>query len=257
MNAPSNPLSATLNDHVQALKAHSPSADVSDAAQTHLESLLDRRARTSIRRLRYGWMGAACAGLAVLALLLVPLLGTHEGSAFAAVQKHLRDFTTLSMTITQRANGINLPTIHVLTDRKGNTRTDIGSATSVIVNVDNGTVLTLLHASHKALRFPVGSHRDSDEPKALGWLDSIRQFQGKAERLSESRVIDGRQTHGWSLRTNGMHIVLWADDDGIPHAVDIGGSMNMKQHMTLEMDMPIDTARLSTQLPPGYTLESR
>lgn len=254
MNTSKPSMSPILAGHVQAITARSPGAEAIERAQARLESRLGQRKARVTRRLRLGWVGAACAGVAVLALLLTPVFLTHQGTAFAAVQQHLRDFTTLSMTITQRANGTELPTVHVLADRNGNVRTDVGDATSVIVNVDRGTVLTLLHDSHKALRFSIASRRDQVKPNALGWLDAVRQFQGKAKRLPETRIIDGQRTHGWSLHTDGMHIVLWADDAGMPRAVDINGRMRLTQHMTLQLDQPIDRARLSTQLPPGYTL---
>ena len=55
-----------------------------------------------VRRPWFGWVAAAATGCLVLALVMLP---TSQGIAFDTVQKHLRDFTTLSLTIEQQLAG--------------------------------------------------------------------------------------------------------------------------------------------------------
>ena len=157
-------------------------------------------------------------------------------------------------TITQRAGGIDLPTIRVWTDHAGNTRSDIGDSTSVVVNVDKQELLILLHGPHKAMRMPLDDAGSTQARDPLGWLDAVRKFQGQATRLQHSRMIDGVKTNGWLLDTASMHITLWADSQGMPRAVDIDGQTRLQQKITIELDQPIDQARFSTARPAGYTL---
>ncbi|MGH8371900.1 MAG: hypothetical protein ACRETO_04125 [Gammaproteobacteria bacterium] len=259
MNTAKLDLSDGLTTHVQALSAQQPDAGMLDAAQRKLNTALDEREAKHASRGLFGTRGLAYAGLAAaLAIVgvLAPTLFTSQGSAFAAVQARLRDFTTLTMTITQRANGIDLPTIQVWTNRKGDAHTDIGDTTSVIVNQSSGTILTLLHPSHQAMRMTITQPDTTHGSHALDWLKSVQKFKGKATLLPGSKVIDGMPTQGWSLNVSGMHIVLWADRDGVPRAVNIIGDQGStySQHIKLSMDTPIDAARFSTELPTGYTL---
>ncbi|MEP6898550.1 MAG: hypothetical protein ABI870_08475, partial [Rhodanobacter sp.] len=116
---------------------------------------------------------------------------------------------------------------------------------------------TLLHDSRQAMQVPLDAsmaHQPSDN---LEWLDAIRRFQGDAKRLPGSRLIDGRQTTGWSLDTGGMHIVLWADPDGLPRAIEINGGQVFSQHMQVTVDAPIDDSVFSTAAPAGYHLMQR
>lgn len=88
------------------------------------------------------------------------------------------------MTITQRAHGMELPTIHAWAERNGNVHTDIGHSTSVIVNTREHAMLALLHASHEAMRMPLGASAGKRGSSAvLGWLDAVCTFRGKARAL--------------------------------------------------------------------------
>lgn len=254
MNVSDFHMSDRLTAHCSTIATDAPDETMLTNAQQRLHRRLDQ-VRPPIRVRRLAWAGAACAVLLVaVALLTLPLVSSDRGVAFAAVQQHLRNFKTLTMTITQEANGIHLPTIHVWTDKAGNTRSDIGTETSVIVNTQEHTLLVLLHAPHKAMRMPLDPAKRDQTNDPLAWLDTVRNFQGSAAHLPKQRVIDGVTTDGWALHASGMDITLWADRDGFPRAVDIGGNMEMHQRLTLEIDTPIDPARFSTDLPAGYSL---
>lgn len=257
MNTDTEQLSPNLAAHAEALRARTPSPAEAEAASRRLhERLRNAPARTRGRNRRAGWIGLATATLAAVALLALPLLGDRDGTAFAAVQRHLRDFRTLVMTVEQRSGDMQLPTIRVWTDRAGDARAEIGDATTVVVDMRSRTMLTLLHAQRQALRMPLPAGAGSAGHGALDWLQRARAFQGHARRLPQTRDLDGTTLHGWSLDSHGMRIVLWADDRGMPHAVDVDGAADLHQRLQVRMDVPIDPARFSTQLPPGYTLMS-
>ncbi len=253
MTTESIPMSTRLRALTSAVQDDTPDDTACDAAQRQLARHLDGR-RPRRRTPRLVLAGTCGALLVAAALLVLPLLSGHQGDAFAAVQQHLANFETLHMTITQRVNGITQPTIRVWTDRAGNVRSDIGDSTSVVVNADDRQVLVLLHGPRQAMRMPLPMADHSGIEDQLDWLDAVRRFRGRAEHLAQTRVIDGVVTDGWLLDTAGMQITLWADRDGLPHAVDIGGKVNLHQHLQLELDKPIDADRFSTALPEGYSL---
>lgn len=242
-------LSPKLAAYLSALEA-APSEEAADAAQRKLEARLSKtRPITIVPRPWVGWVAAAATGCLVLALAMLP---ASRGIAFATVQKHLRDFTTLSLTIEQSSQGMAMATIHVRMNHAGDARTDTGTSTTV-VNPGEHRILTLLHATHMAMQtpLPVGAARPAD---SLAWLDAIRQFQGKATRLPDKRAIDGRPTTGWALDSEGMHITLWADSDGLPRAVEINGGTVLSQRMHVSLDERIDASIFSTEVPAGYQL---
>lgn len=243
-------LSPKLSAHLAALHA-TPSEAATEAAQKKLEARLSTsRPASVVRRPWFGWAAAAATGCLVLALVLLP---TSQGIAFAAVQKHLRDFSTLSLTIEQRSQGMQMPTIHVRMNREGDSRVDTGMATTII-NIGERRILTLLHDSHRAMQTPLPIGVSAQPADNLAWLDAIRRFQGKATRLPDKRTIDGRLTTGWALDAGGMHIFLWADSDGLPRLIKINGGRVLSQKMHVSVDKPMDASVFSTKVPAGYQL---
>ncbi|MEO6799455.1 MAG: hypothetical protein ABI178_05925 [Rhodanobacter sp.] len=246
-------LSPNLCAHLSAL-AVAPSDAATEAAQRKLEARLSRpRHLPVVRRPWIGWVAAAATGCLVVALVMLP---ASRGIAFAVAQKHLRDFTTLSLIIEQRSQGIAMATIHVRMNRDGDARTDMGSATTTVVNIGEHRILTLLHDSHMAMLTPLPARASAQSADKLAWLDAIRDFQGKATRLPDQRTIDGRATTGWTMDAEGMHMTLWVDSDGLPRAVDVqgNGTQLWSQRMHVAVDQPIAASVFSTQVPPGYQL---
>ncbi|HKR77094.1 MAG TPA: hypothetical protein VJR95_10530 [Rhodanobacter sp.] len=242
-------LSPALTRHLQALAGDPPAAAL-DAAQARLERRLagarPRRARPA------RWIGALATTATACLVLALVLMPTSRSVAFDAALRHLRDFHTLALTIEQQSQGMAMPTIHVRMDRTGDARTDIGDTTSVVVNAAEHRVLTLLHGPRMALVTLLPANAKLTPDAALKWLDAIRQFQGNAVELPGQRVIDGRVTHGWQLDVQGMRIVLWADADGVPRAVDVGDGHVLSQRVHVTMDPPLDASTFDTAIPAGY-----
>ena len=242
-------LSPTLARHLQAL-ASGPSATTLDAAQARLEQRLAAARPGNSRPAR--WIGALATAATACLVLALTLMPTSRSAAFDVALKHLRDFHTLAMTIEQQSQGMALPTIRVHMDRAGDARTDIGDATSVVVNASEHRVLTLLHGPRMALVTVLPANAKPSPDAALKWLDAIRQFQGKAVELPGQRVIDGRATHGWQLDVQGMRIALWADSDGVPRAVEVGNGQVLSQRVHVTVDPPLDAGTFDTAIPAGY-----
>lgn len=242
-------LSPALASHLQALFRDPPAAAV-DAAQAKLERRLAGVRKPAPRPAR--WFGAIAAAATACLVLVLVFMPTSRGVAFDVVLKHLRDFHTLDLRIEQQAQGMALPTVHVQMDRAGNVRTDIGDATSVVVNAAEHRVLTLLHEPRMAMLITVPAGAPARPEDSLKWLDAIRQFQGKASELPGTRVIDGRVTHGWALDAQGMRIAIWADADGVPLAVEVGNGQVLSQRIHVTVDPAIAPSVFSTQVPPGY-----
>jgi hypothetical protein len=88
----------------------------------------------------------------------------------------------------------------------------------------------------------------------LDWLDEIRDFQGAAERLPKTRVINGRKSIGWKLNTGGSEVVLWADESGLPLEMQLGGSGPMLLRFDFDFNPPLAAGMFSTEVPAGYSL---
>ena len=242
-------LSPALARHLQAL-ASEPSAATLDAAQARLETRLASTRPRDLRPAR--WIGALATVATACLVLALTLMPTSRSVAFDVALKRLRDFHTLAMTIEQQSQGMVMPAIHVWMDHAGDARTDIGDATSVVVNAAEHRVLTLLHGPRMALVTILPANAKPSPDAALKWLDAIRQFQGKAVELPGRRVIDGRVTHGWRLDAEGMRIALWADDDGVPRVVEVGNGQVLSQRIHVTVDPPLDAGTFDTAIPTGY-----
>lgn len=241
-------LSATLAAHVRSADAV-PEAAI-DNAQARLTARLQQARRPARAPARAWWAVTATAVLAIAVIIAGPML-SGGGDAFAAVQAHFQRFNTLSMTITQRYNGQPLQTSHSIVDARGVVRTDVGDQLSVIVDAPRGRVLTLLHAPRQAMIATIPKNKPAADD-ALSWLDDIRNFKGQATPLPDTRIIDGRTAHGWTLQAGGTTMELWADADGLPLAMRQLDGGGLEIDYRFKFDRPIAPGLLSSDVPAGY-----
>ena len=240
-------LSPTLAQQVAA--ARSVPEDSVATAQQALQARLARAAAPR-RRAPVRWIGAAVTAAAALAILLaLPFLPQSE-PAFAAVQRHFLAFRTLSMQIEQTVAGRSLQQTRVLVDSERRVRVDVGTQLSMVLDPAQGKMLTLLHAPRLALPMPL----PATPPAAAGPVDvlqKIREFQGQARRLPQTRLIDGREAHGWELALPSTTLVLWADAQGLPLAMEqANGGVQLR--FRFAFDVALQPGELETTLPPGY-----
>jgi hypothetical protein len=245
----------TLDGTLDSFAALEVDAASTAAAQARLEAIIDRRVneratRRPARRIG-GWLAAASSAAAVaLAVLLLPLTPT-PAIAFSQVQAHFRDFRTLRFDMTQSATGRQMLAVRVSMTRDGKVRTDIGKDMSVVVNPVEQRVLTIVHRERFAVEAPLeGTPKPGD---GLEWLQEIRDFQGMATRLPDSRVIDGRRVYGWRLEVANVELELWATDDGLPLEMKMKGAAEMRFDFRFEFDVAFSPEVFSTAIPAGYS----
>ncbi len=251
--ASEQPLSAALAEHVQATAAVPETAV--NAAQRKLAARLQQAGETKptfgSRRLAF----AAVMALTACALIILPLL-PDSGRAFAAVRAHFLDFNTLAMQVEQRFNGETVQTSRMLVGADGSVRTDVGDQLSIIVDNTRRQLLTLLHDSREASLMPLPALPTTPDA-SLDWLEEIRQFQGKAVRLKNTRRIDGRQAQGWALDLGATQMVLWVDAEGLPIAMEQDASASLEIRYRFQFNVPVSPGQLSSVVPAGYALQQQ
>ena len=242
----------TLDHTIDLLAAREIDDAAVQEAQRKLETLIARRqasGRSPLRSSR-GWLAAATTAAAVmLAALWLPLYPTP---AFAAVQRQLRDFTTMRFVIDQRVAGEPVMQTRVSATNAGNVRTEVGDDVTVIVNSSERRVLTLIRSAHMAIASPLVVAAKQDD--ALKWLEDVRKFQGVAQALPEPRVINGQQAFGWRLKGEGFDMVLWATEQGLPLEMTLSPDAQLQLEFHFEMNVPLAPELFSTKIPAGYSL---
>lgn len=243
-------LSRKLATLLEATDAAPPPGATEAAQQRLLVRVQGTRSRTSPVQAR--WLAAASATVLAVIVVAFPLL-IDQGAAFADVQRHFRDFRTLSVQVEQRHGGRVNQRSRTVVDARGVLRTDVGSELSVVVDPVRGRVLTLLHGPRHAMTMPLEQATGGPD-MALEWLSQIRDFKGQAQRLEHTRTIDGRTAHGWALDVSGTRLVLWADRDGLPLAMETGDPNGLEIHYRFRFDVPLAPEYLSSDVPAGYQL---
>jgi hypothetical protein len=232
-----------------------PAPAMVNDAQRKLESLVAARISSAParapRRTR-GWLAAAAtAAVVTVAVLWLPL-APPPALAFAKIQQHFRDFHTLRFEVEQRMNGRLVMKSRVSVTQDGNVRTDVGDDVTVIVNSTHMQVLTLMHRSHVAVPAPLDNPATKED--AIAWLDDIRDFQGQAKPLPQSRWIGVHRAYGWELQTAAGKMVLWATDDGLPLEMTLSSSAPLQLNFDFEFDPQLEANYFSTGIPAGYSV---
>jgi outer membrane lipoprotein-sorting protein len=243
----------TLDQRIESLRNAEPREEDVRGAQSRLEAALARapKQRQPAAR-RVGWLtaGASAAAAAIAALVFLPL-APNTALAFAQVQDHFRHFKTLVFDVQQTLNGDPLMSSRVSVREDGSVRTEVGDDITVVVNMREQRVMVLSKASRTAVISPLDvAGRQED---AVDWIQEIRDFQGAATRLPETRVIDGVTAIGWKLEIAGSELVLWADSNGLPLEMQLDQGMNMNMRFHFEFNAPLSDALFSTAIPPGYS----
>jgi len=242
----------SLDRTLELFAVSEPDQSMVEAAQRKLDAVIAAKVATRKPAPRVGGWFAAATSAAVVAVAMLWLpLNPSPALAFAQVQQHLRDFRTLRFDMEQRMNGEVMMKTRVNVTRDGNVRTDVGDDISVIVNSSERRVITLVHSEHMAVVSPLGAPVKNE---AMDWLKEIRDFQGAAKALPQTRVIGGQQAHGWELQTADGKIVLWATDEGLPLEMTMAGNAPLQLSFRFEFDPPIEPRMFSTEVPAGYSL---
>jgi hypothetical protein len=201
------------------------------------------------------WLAfAAMASLALVISVMGPMM-SGGGVAFAAVQKHFLAFDSMVMSVTQRFNGRVVQSSETIVNAEGVTRTNVGEQLSIIVDPQQGRVLTLLHEPQQAMLVQIP--KSQPVPKnELQWLEELRNFKGQATPLPKTRMIRGDTAYGWALNLSGLQMEIWANAEGLPLEMrQLGGAgLTLEYQFTFdELNADVDK-QLSIVPPSGYTL---
>jgi outer membrane lipoprotein-sorting protein len=242
---------SSLDRNLESFAALEPPPDLVEAAQRKLEARLadapDAARRTMPAR---GWIAAAAsAAVVAMVALWMPLNPTP---AFAQVQKHFQNFSTLAFEVEERMNGNVIMQSRTSLRADGSARTEVGDVV-VVVNPGQQRVLTLLRSAKLAVESPLTGTVTEDD--SLRWLDEIRDFRGQARRLPDTRIIRGETAHGWELPLGQGNIVLWATEAGVPLEMQLDQGVSIEISFRFEFDPVLPAELFDTGVPPGYTLQ--
>lgn len=264
MTTPSN---LTMNEHdlkpyIDAVRNDAPESAAADAAQRRLMNRLDESTSGSSEGARWGWRLPAAAA-AVLAVLMVPMLmtvpGSNGGLAFAQVQSFFSEFRTMHARMTTSMNGNEILAMEIVVDDQDRARIDSGDALTIIVDPNRQEMLQLFHDAGMAARVPLTADAEEDTT-GLDWLAEIREYQGQARLIEETRVIDGDEVYGFRLTQQAIDMTLWATESGRPVLLEMDTGPEAAPTTTelrFEFDRPVDPQLFSLDAPAGYVVEAQ
>ena len=200
------------------------------------------------RRRAAAWRLAGAA-LAVATILAIGpwLLPGNGGDAFAQVQQWFATFRTAHVVTTMKQGDNVILAMEIWTDDAGNTRIDMDEVTH-IVEPSRGTMHTLLPGRQI---MTVQFTPDSDAAEATDWMAELRDFQGQAELLAETRMVAGIAAAGYRLEVDGSRFTLWADPvTNRPLLVEatLPGGVTMDHRLAFDEPLPLDVFTV----PSGY-----
>jgi len=246
-----------LDHFISATSDDQPSQEQVQQAQRRLKQKIDNH-KSNRTSWTPKWMisSASAALMVVVVLVSVPF---QSSLAFTDVQRYFREFSTLKTHISMQVMNEQIWTMDVLNDEYGNTRIDMhfGPGTTFILNTAQAEMLVLDHGSQNGNRINLEGKNSTQPMEQLDWLEKIKNFQGQADRLPETRWINDRETQGFELVIAQQQIQVWADiDSGLPLQTIVTsgdeqvGSFSIKAD--LSFDEPIDPAQFDVALPDGY-----
>lgn len=241
-------MSSLLERHIDAAREVDEAALVTATGQFR-SSLPVVRARP---RGFLSWMRVAGAvAILILAVSLVPLLlpGKPGASAFAQAQAWFESYRTLQFVMTMTRDGTELTTVSVWTDDTGATRIETPPITHLVLPRENSmhTLLPNGQLMSRPLGPVPGAFNLGD---GMEWLDELVTFQGMAELLDDSRMIDGTEALGWRLELSGASHTLWVDpSDNRPLRLeaDLVGGVRMASVFTFDEPLPTELFEVPEQ----------
>ena len=242
----------TLDRTLELFAHEEPDAGAVQDAQRKLEQFVAGAAPRKHKARVGGWLAAAASAVvAVMALLLLPLSPT-PALAFSEVQQHFRDFKTLRFEVEQRMNGNVFMNQRVSVRADGSVRAEVGEDIVVIVNTQQMRVMTLLEPQRIAVVSPLDKAGTRED--AIDWLDEVRDFQGVAKALPDTRLIRGQRATGWELPLEQGTLTLWANQAGLPLEMKLDQGVALEMSFRFEFDPSLPAELFSTDVPAGYTL---
>lgn len=227
-----------LDDYIENARQQFDGAQIECAAQ---------RLRERLHRTQVGpstmlkWLSLASAALVLFAVLtlITPLLPLQSTSAFAQVQQWFSSFRTLQVQTVVQVGQIRGPTLDVWLNDVGDARIEANGVVTIVKSETNMSYTLLPNGQAIASAIPAPS--DNEDPTE--WLTAIRNFQGDAELLEESQVVQGVSASGYRLVVEGGIFVLWVDpSDNKPLHVEtqMPGGAIIRNDLYFDVQIPTD-----------------
>lgn len=185
---------------------------------------------------------SGAVALLVLAIGIVPtFLPNQPGNqAFAQVQAWFEDYQTMQADISMRQGAQQVSEVKVWSLANGATRVEVPPIVH-IVDPQRNVMHTLLPGG-QVMSQEIGPGVAANAGEShLGWLDEIRDFQGIADVLDESRTIDEIDALGWQLNLEGQSHTLWvdpADNRPLLMEAELPGGLSMAVQFRFNQVLP-------------------
>ena len=244
-----DPNDAVLAPFVEACRTAVTQNDI-DEATRRLRARLPQTKPAQQRSWRPK-LAAAALMLTGLAVTLPLILPGGSGSAFADVQQWFQSFQTLSVRTQIRTADSPLVDIQTFATNDGNVR--IEQAGSVhIITAGTGTFSTLLPERRYFSKPIAVQNMDSDASSdGLKWVNELRDFQGDAVLLEETRHQHGRLLVGHQLVIDATDLTLWSDS-ATNQPVSLQGQLPGGLTLNTEFTFNTEFDPAMFDIPPGY-----
>lgn len=226
-----------LDRFVEAARQQFGGSEIERAAQRFRARLPRGQVR---RRARFGWLTLGAAASVVVAAVTVVsvLLPGQNGSAFAQAQQWFSTFRTLHIETTAQIGQEIVSTTDLWLNDAGDVRIEAGGLTTIVRAGADTIYVTMPDGQVMAQSIPPTAVTD----ETIGWLDQIRGFEGEADLLPETRLIDGVSAIGYAVTMGLTTLELWIDPfDGKPLLVEATTPEGTSIRHALSFDVPLPT----------------
>ncbi len=216
--------------------------------------------------------GYAASGLCALIVGVVVLTGTSQ-TTFAGVLNRIQQVDTLIMTsyidtgpgvVTEVVAYYRAPD-QIRTETNTLMNGDTLSSVVTFVDRERNESIVLIREQKQAMRIhlPEVAEQADATRNPLFWLDDLRQLPDDAEYTElGTALIDGRQTHGYSIERKGLNISIWADaETDVPLRFEVRTSdeaifplPDFEVIGDVQFNPEIDPALFDSRIPAGYDI---
>lgn len=187
------------------------------------------------------WLRWAGAGLAAALIIAIgpQLMPGHSGTAFAAVQAWFKNYRIVHVTTVTTQGEREISHMDVWATADGAMRLETGPVVNIL-NPDKGVMYTLLPGK-QVMTVPVDTGEERPVRGSMQWIEKIRDFQGKADKLPNTRTIDGEAATGYRLTLGQTTVDLWAATTShkpLLMEIDLGGNATMRSRYEFDTTPP-------------------
>lgn len=183
------------------------SADAYSGAAVRLRSRIPEPETSTRQGKSVFRFGAAAAMLALVVLVGQTFMPGNDSTAFAAVQKWFSDFQNVHVITAITSRDSVVVNVEVWALANGTVRIEQSGMVQILDS--NEAMFYMLLPGQRYFEQPLSAK--PEQPQALDWFEDIREFQGEATLLQDSRLVSGINAQGYQLQTNDIDLTLWTD----------------------------------------------